>query len=116
MIKKNVIKESFSPKGHNYLQSNNAGPSVSKLTRQRIHTKIAISLQYKLNFNYGTVDIEYHKYKEKDKALERTFQAFFLKEPSLKDTISIFYGLKPRYELHHGVHYNYCRLIDFLVW
>jgi len=46
---------------------------------------------------------EYRKYIEKDKALERRFQTVLIKEPSPEDTVSILRGLKPRYELHHGV-------------
>ena len=46
---------------------------------------------------------EYRKYIESDKALERRFQPVYTKEPSVGDTISILRGLKPKYELHHGV-------------
>lgn len=46
---------------------------------------------------------EYHKYIEKDAALERRFQPVFVDEPSVEDTISILRGLKERYEVHHGV-------------
>lgn len=46
---------------------------------------------------------EYRKYIEKDKALERRFQQVMIDEPSAEDTVSILRGLKPRYELHHGV-------------
>ncbi|MDJ1499060.1 ATP-dependent chaperone ClpB [Xanthocytophaga agilis] len=46
---------------------------------------------------------EYQKYVEKDKALERRFQAVFVDEPSVQDAISILRGIKDKYELHHGV-------------
>ncbi len=46
---------------------------------------------------------EYHKYIEKDAALERRFQPVFVGEPSVEDTIAILRGLKEKYELHHGV-------------
>ncbi len=46
---------------------------------------------------------EYHKYIEKDTALERRFQPVIVEEPSVEDTISILRGLKGRYEVHHGV-------------
>jgi ATP-dependent Clp protease ATP-binding subunit ClpB len=49
-----------------------------------------------------TID-EYRKYIEKDKALERRFQQVYIGEPSPEDTVSILRGLKPRYEVHHGV-------------
>ena len=46
---------------------------------------------------------EYHKYIEKDAALERRFQPVMVEEPSVEDTISILRGLKERYEVFHGV-------------
>ena len=46
---------------------------------------------------------EYRKYVEKDAALARRFQAVFIGEPTVADTISILRGLKEKYELHHGV-------------
>jgi ATP-dependent Clp protease ATP-binding subunit ClpB len=46
---------------------------------------------------------EYQKYIEKDKALERRFQAVVVDEPSVEDSISILRGIKDKYELHHGV-------------
>ena len=46
---------------------------------------------------------EYKKYVEKDAALARRFQAVFVDEPTVEDTISILRGLKEKYELHHGV-------------
>lgn len=46
---------------------------------------------------------EYQKYIEKDKALERRFQAVIVDEPSVQDAISILRGIKEKYEVHHGV-------------
>ncbi len=46
---------------------------------------------------------EYQKYIEKDKALERRFQAVMVDEPTVEDAISIMRGIKEKYELHHGV-------------
>ena len=46
---------------------------------------------------------EYRKYIEKDAALARRFQAVFVSEPTVEDTISILRGLKEKYEVHHGV-------------
>lgn len=46
---------------------------------------------------------EYQKYIEKDKALERRFQAVNVEEPNVQDAISILRGIKDKYELHHGV-------------
>lgn len=46
---------------------------------------------------------EYQRYIEKDKALERRFQAVMVDEPDAQDAISILRGIKDKYELHHGV-------------
>jgi ATP-dependent Clp protease ATP-binding subunit ClpB len=46
---------------------------------------------------------EYRKQIEKDAALERRFQPVLVGEPDINDTIAILRGLKPRYEVHHGV-------------
>lgn len=46
---------------------------------------------------------EYHKYIEKDPALARRFQPVYVEEPSVEDTIEILRGLRPRYEMHHGI-------------
>jgi ATP-dependent Clp protease ATP-binding subunit ClpB len=46
---------------------------------------------------------EYQKYFESDKALERRFQAVYVDEPSMEDTISILRGIREKYEKHHQV-------------
>lgn len=46
---------------------------------------------------------EYRQYIEKDAALARRFQAVYVDEPSVEDTISILRGIKEKYELHHGI-------------
>ena len=46
---------------------------------------------------------EYRKYIEKDSALERRFERVLVNAPSVEDTITILRGLKPRFELFHGV-------------
>ena len=46
---------------------------------------------------------EYRKYIEKDGALERRFQKVQVSEPNVLDTITILRGLKPRFEVYHGV-------------
>jgi|AntRauTorcE11897_2_1112592.scaffolds.fasta_scaffold04177_3 ATP-dependent Clp protease ATP-binding subunit ClpB len=51
----------------------------------------------------ATTLVEYRKYIEKDKALERRLQTVKVQEPSVEDTVSILRGLQERYELHHGV-------------
>ena len=55
---------------------------------------------------------EYHKYIEKDPALERRFQPVMVCEPSVEDTISILRGLKERYEVFHGVKISDSALIS----
>ncbi len=51
----------------------------------------------------ATTFSEYHKYIEKDAALERRFQPIIVEEPSEEDSINILMGLKERYEKHHNV-------------
>lgn len=51
----------------------------------------------------ATTTGEYHRYIEKDAALERRFQPVIVLEPSPKDTLEILKGLRERYEEHHGV-------------
>jgi ATP-dependent Clp protease ATP-binding subunit ClpB len=51
----------------------------------------------------GATTLDEYRLIEKDAALARRFQSVYIKEPSVEDTISILRGLKPRYELHHGI-------------
>lgn len=46
---------------------------------------------------------EYRQYIEKDAALERRFQKVLVDEPTVEDSVAILRGLKPKYEVHHGV-------------
>ena len=46
---------------------------------------------------------EYRKYIEKDSALERRFQPVNINEPSAKEAEKILFGLRERYEMHHGI-------------
>lgn len=46
---------------------------------------------------------EYRKHIERDKALERRFQAVYIPEPSSSETKEILMGLKVHFENHHGV-------------
>ncbi len=46
---------------------------------------------------------EYRKHIEKDAALARRFQAVYISEPTVEDTISILRGVKEKYEVHHGI-------------
>ncbi|ODQ63492.1 heat shock protein 78, mitochondrial precursor HSP78 [Nadsonia fulvescens var. elongata DSM 6958] len=62
-----------------------------------------------------TID-EYRKYIEKDAALARRFQSVLVKEPSVKDCISILRGLKERYEVHHGVRITDSSLVTAAVY
>src|SRR5678809_249463 len=48
---------------------------------------------------------EFHKYIEKDAALERRFAPIYVEEPSVDDTIKMLQGLRDRYEAHHKVRY-----------
>src|SRR5512139_1724414 len=49
---------------------------------------------------------EYHKYIEKDAALERRFAPIYVEEPNVDDTIKMLMGLRDRYEAHHKVRYS----------
>jgi ATP-dependent Clp protease ATP-binding subunit ClpC len=49
---------------------------------------------------------EYHKYIEKDAALERRFAPVYVDEPNVDDTIKMLMGLRDRYEAHHKVRFS----------
>jgi ATP-dependent Clp protease ATP-binding subunit ClpC len=49
---------------------------------------------------------EYHKYIEKDSALERRFAPVYVDEPTVDDTIQMLRGLKDRYEAHHKISFS----------
>ncbi|PLW33959.1 hypothetical protein PCASD_12351 [Puccinia coronata f. sp. avenae] len=51
----------------------------------------------------GSTTLDEYRRIEKDPALARRFQSVLVSEPSVTETISILRGLKPRYEVHHGV-------------
>jgi ATP-dependent Clp protease ATP-binding subunit ClpC len=55
---------------------------------------------------------EYHKYIEKDAALERRFAPVYVEEPSVDDTIDMLRGLRDRYEAHHKVTFSDAALIE----
>ncbi len=46
---------------------------------------------------------EYHKYIQKDAALERRFAPVYVDEPNIEETIAMLHGLRDRYEAHHKV-------------
>ena len=54
----------------------------------------------------ATTPAEYRKYIEKDRSLERRFQAIKVDPPSESETISILMGVKDRYEQFHHVEYT----------
>jgi ATP-dependent Clp protease ATP-binding subunit ClpC len=54
----------------------------------------------------ATTPGEYRKYIEKDRSLERRFQAVKVPPPSEKEAIQILNGIKDRYEKFHMVSYN----------
>ena len=49
---------------------------------------------------------EFHKYIEKDAALEPRFAPIYVDEPSAADAIKMLQGLRDRYEAHHKVRYS----------
>jgi ATP-dependent Clp protease ATP-binding subunit ClpC len=54
----------------------------------------------------ATTPAEYRKYIEKDRSLERRFQAIKVDPPVEKETIEILMGVKDRYEQFHHVEYT----------
>jgi ATP-dependent Clp protease ATP-binding subunit ClpC len=55
----------------------------------------------------ATTPAEYRKYIEKDRSLERRFQAVKVDPPSEKETIEVLMGVKDRYEQFHHVEYTH---------
>jgi ATP-dependent Clp protease ATP-binding subunit ClpC len=53
----------------------------------------------------ATTPAEYRKYIEKDRSLERRFQAVKVASPSEEETVQILRGIKDRYEKFHHVSY-----------
>ncbi|KAF9038696.1 P-loop containing nucleoside triphosphate hydrolase protein [Panaeolus papilionaceus] len=64
----------------------------------------------------ATTPDEYRKNIAKDAALERRFQPVTIDEPTVASTISILRGLKPRYEVHHGVEISDGALVTAAVY
>lgn len=60
----------------------------------------------RIKFIGATTYEEYRKYFEKDKGLVRRFQSIEVKEPTIEETIEILQGIKPHYEVYHGVTYT----------
>ncbi len=54
----------------------------------------------------ATTPEEYHRFIEKDAALERRFAPIYVEEPSVEETIEMLRGLRERYEEHHGVRFT----------
>ncbi len=51
----------------------------------------------------ATTFSEYHKYIEKDAALERRFQSLVVNEPSKDQAIEMLFGIREKYENHHNL-------------
>ena len=51
----------------------------------------------------ATTTVEYRKHIEKDSALERRFQSVTVEEPSSDEAERILFGLREKYERHHGI-------------
>lgn len=54
----------------------------------------------------ATTPAEYRKSIERDRSLERRFQAVKIPVPNEEETIEILEGIKDRYESYHNVHYS----------
>ncbi|KAF9483061.1 P-loop containing nucleoside triphosphate hydrolase protein [Pholiota conissans] len=64
----------------------------------------------------ATTPDEYRQTIGKDAALERRFQPVKIDEPTVASTISILRGLKPKYEVHHGVEISDGALVTAAVY
>ncbi len=51
----------------------------------------------------ATTVAEYHKYVERDAALERRFQSVYVEEPTIEEAVEILKGVSAKYEEHHKV-------------
>ncbi len=51
----------------------------------------------------ATTVAEYHKYVERDAALERRFQTVYVEEPTIEEAVKILRGIAFKYEEHHHV-------------
>ncbi len=51
----------------------------------------------------STTREDYRRHLERDKALERRFEPVFIEEPDDLDALAILKGVRPLYELYHGV-------------
>ena len=51
----------------------------------------------------ATTVAEYHKYVEKDAALERRFQSVHVEEPTIEQAVEILRGIAHKYEEHHKI-------------
>lgn len=49
---------------------------------------------------------EYRQHFEKDKALTRRFQRLDVSEPTAEDALKILFGIKKKFEEHHGITYT----------
>ncbi|MFB3854271.1 MAG: ATP-dependent Clp protease ATP-binding subunit [Vicinamibacterales bacterium] len=54
----------------------------------------------------ATTPAEYRKYIEKDRSLERRFQAIRVEPPSEREAVQVLLGVKDRYEAFHDVEYT----------
>lgn len=69
------------------------------LARGELHTIGATTLK------------EYHKYFEKDAALQRRFQPVNVGEPSVNEALAMLRGIKEKLEIHHNVTINDSALV-----
>ena len=51
----------------------------------------------------ATTADEYRQHIEKDSALDRRFAPIYVEEPNIADTIEMLFGIRDRYEAHHGL-------------
>ena len=77
-----------------------------RLARRGEHPRSRRSSRGEIRCIGATTPAEYRKYIEKDRSLERRFQAIKVDPPGERETIEILLGVKDRYESFHHVEYT----------
>lgn len=86
----------FADEAHMLMGKNGSGGDAANMLKPML-------ARGELRMLAATTFEEYKKYFEKDPAMVRRFQMIKIAEPSIDKTIQMLRGLKPIYELAHGV-------------
>jgi ATP-dependent Clp protease ATP-binding subunit ClpC len=77
-----------------------------RLARRRQHPEAGALSRGEIQCIGATTPAEYRKSIEKDRSLERRFQAVKVPPPNEADAVKILFGIKDRYEKFHAVTYT----------